>query len=423
MSETKKPSALDALRQFGDQADILANDDARHVLAAYAHQSPGALSNFEKLHLLRRDETGELQLTDDSKGLALDFGLESGTALTLSGGGYRSMLFQTGVLWRFNEAGMLPQLSAISAVSGSSISAAVLGLHWSRLDFDARGVARRFTDQVVTPLLALASETIDIAPAALSMIGAGSGALVGALQKKLFHGALLGELPESPIFTFCAADLMSGLPWTFDRNGMGQMRDCRWSPAPEIAIAVTASLSVPSFASVRLKLPKLSKEQGPKEVALADGMLVDRFGLEPVWDRFRTIYVSDGSPLPRPEEKVGDLFFQGVARALDLMDGQGRRIWKRLLISSFQRGDRHGAYWGIESDVGSSGLDDPLAFPQEARDTLVHIPMRYSKLESQVQRQLINWGFVVADTMLRRHGDGTVQRPASLPYADVTLSD
>ncbi len=33
---------------------------------------------------------------------------EQGIALCLSGGGYRAMMFHLGVLWRLNEAAMLP---------------------------------------------------------------------------------------------------------------------------------------------------------------------------------------------------------------------------------------------------------------------------------------------------------------------------
>lgn len=44
--------------------------------------------------------------------------LEDGTALCLSGGGYRAMLFHIGVLWRLNEIGWLPKLDRISSVSG-----------------------------------------------------------------------------------------------------------------------------------------------------------------------------------------------------------------------------------------------------------------------------------------------------------------
>ena len=38
-----------------------------------------------------------------------------GTALCMSGGGYRAMLFHVGVLWRLNEAGLLPKLARSQA--------------------------------------------------------------------------------------------------------------------------------------------------------------------------------------------------------------------------------------------------------------------------------------------------------------------
>src|ERR1044071_680506 len=45
---------------------------------------------------------------------------EPGMALCLSGGGYRAMLFHTGVLWRLYEAGVLRDVKRISSVSGGS---------------------------------------------------------------------------------------------------------------------------------------------------------------------------------------------------------------------------------------------------------------------------------------------------------------
>lgn len=60
-------------------------------------------------------------------------GPSEGIALCLSGGGYRAMVFHFGMLWRLNEFGLLPKLDRISSVSGSSITAAVLGLGWAQL--------------------------------------------------------------------------------------------------------------------------------------------------------------------------------------------------------------------------------------------------------------------------------------------------
>src|SRR5438874_1324595 len=73
----------------------------------------------------------------------IDTTLLDGVALCLSGGGYRAMLFHAGTLWRLNELGWLKRLNRVSCVSGGSITAGVLGLAWSNLDFGPDGIARK----------------------------------------------------------------------------------------------------------------------------------------------------------------------------------------------------------------------------------------------------------------------------------------
>src|ERR1700754_4380427 len=87
---------------------------------------------------------------------------QPGIGLCLSGGGYRAMLFHLGTLWRLNELGYLPKIDRISSVSGGSITAGVLGLNWSGLDFDSSNVGRAFQQRVVQPVRKLADKTIDI---------------------------------------------------------------------------------------------------------------------------------------------------------------------------------------------------------------------------------------------------------------------
>src|SRR5439155_19681952 len=97
-----------------------------------------------------------------------------GRALCLSGGGYRAMLFHAGALWRLNELGWLQALDRISSVSGGSIVASLLGLKWRVLGFDAKGIAQRFGEEIVGPLRALASSTIDVPAVALGIPWPGS---------------------------------------------------------------------------------------------------------------------------------------------------------------------------------------------------------------------------------------------------------
>src|ERR1700760_4915069 len=86
-------------------------------------------------------------------------GFQSGVALSLSGGGYRAMVFHAGALYRLNEVGLLGKLTRISSVSGGSITAGVLGLFWDKLEFKD-GKAAKF-DLLVGRIRAMANTTVD----------------------------------------------------------------------------------------------------------------------------------------------------------------------------------------------------------------------------------------------------------------------
>src|SRR5260221_3575816 len=97
-----------------------------------------------------------------------------GIGLCLSGGGYRAMLFHAGAIWRLNDFGYLPKLERISSVSGGSITAGVLGLHWSALEFDANDVAQNLQKVFVGPLRAFAAQTVDVRAIIGGILGFGT---------------------------------------------------------------------------------------------------------------------------------------------------------------------------------------------------------------------------------------------------------
>src|SRR5664279_5065796 len=87
-----------------------------------------------------------------------------GTALCLSGGGYRAMLFHAGCIWRLNDAGLLGTLKRVSSVSGGSITAGILGMNWSALGLSAASpgaAGDKFTKLFIEPVRTMASTTID----------------------------------------------------------------------------------------------------------------------------------------------------------------------------------------------------------------------------------------------------------------------
>jgi NTE family protein len=166
-----------------------------------------------------------------------------GIALCLSGGGYRAMLFHVGALWRLNELAYLPKLARISSVSGGSITAGVLGLRWSRLAF-VNDVATRFVEDVVTPIRAMANETIDVGDVlkGIFLPGTIGDKIVVSYNKLLFGGATLQELPDSPRFVINATNVQSGALWRFSKPYMWDWRVGKASN-PKIELAVVRVLN------------------------------------------------------------------------------------------------------------------------------------------------------------------------------------
>src|SRR6266403_3689831 len=177
---------------------------------------------------------------------------ERGVALCLSGGGYRAMIFHAGALLRLNECGYLPKLSRISSVSGGSIAAGVLGLAWSKLQFDDNGRATNFKDAVIVPMQKLASCTIDIRSILWGMLGPGTVAerIARYYRKYLFGKATLQDLPDVPRFVFNATSVQSKSLFRFSKSYLWDWRVGKVSnPKVELAIAVGASSAFPPVLS------------------------------------------------------------------------------------------------------------------------------------------------------------------------------
>ena len=105
----------------------------------------------------------------------------------------------------------------------------------------------------------------------------------------------------------------------------------------------------------------------------------------------------------------------------DLIDNQVRSLRKRQVIASYKLtpgtpGHRYGAYWGIRTDIANYGLANPLPCPVEWTMRLANVPTRLRRMDSNLQEQLINWGFAVCDAALRKHVDSALAHPGGFPY-------
>ncbi len=359
-----------------------------------------------------------------------------GSALCLSGGGYRAMMFHVGALWRLYEGGWLARLDRISSVSGSSITAGVLALGWSALEPGAAPVRERFERVVVDPLRRLAGRTVDVGSVLKGLLLPGSAGeqVAGACRKYLFGAATLQDLPDHPHFVLSATSVHSGAPWRFSRPRMGdhEAGEVR-SPTVSIARAVAASSAFPPFLSpLVLELDPdafmpgrgdpLRRPPRTRRVALTDGGVCDQLGLGPAWRHCRTVLVSDGGRQLVPEDRPARDWARHARRVLEVAESQVRSLRKRRLIGSYLEptgapGGRVGAYWGIRTDIADYGLADPLPCPRERTLELAATPTRLARLPDRRQERLVNWGYAVCDAALRRHLEPALPRGA-FPYPE-----
>jgi predicted acylesterase/phospholipase RssA len=156
--------------------------------------------------------------------------------LALSGGGFRASLYHLGLLRFLRDAGILPQVTHITSVSGGSIMAVHLALNWDRYngganEFDAAAaeflsfvrldirnrVVRRFP--LLLPLrwprrfLGWSNRQLTL-----------TGLLEYHYERYLYGDKSLFELPESPQLHILATNLSEGCLCSFNRNGLLMVR-------------------------------------------------------------------------------------------------------------------------------------------------------------------------------------------------------
>jgi NTE family protein len=356
---------------------------------------------------------------------------EPGKALCLSGGGYRAMLFHVGSLWRLNELGILSRLDRVSSVSGGSIIAAVMALHWKNLAFDENGIAKGFERQVVTPIRNIATRTIDTGSIVKGVLLPGSVGdnVAAAYRKYLFGEATLQDITDTPRFVINATNVQSKALWRFSKP---YMRDWRVgevkNPKVSLAVAVAASSAFPPFLSpIELELENdqftpgsgfdLQKPPFTTQVILTDGGVYDNLGLETAWKRHKTVLVSDGGGMYDAEGDPKRDWAHHTFRVFNLIDNQVRSLRKRQVIDSFRNRQRDGAYWGVWTDIADFKLADALDCPFAKSRELANTPTRLKGLEDELQERLINLGYAMSDAAMRAFGGAASAGKPKFPYS------
>src|SRR5436190_10744223 len=188
--------------------------------------------------------------------------------LALSGGGFRATLFHLGLVRFLRDAGLLPQVTDISSVSGGSIFAAHLGLNWSRYNGSPGEFDAAAAELVSFVQLDVRNRIIRRHPFGYPtrwlrrLIGRSNRryTLTGQLEQHyeqfLFGDTSLFQLPDNPRLHLLTTNLSEGCLCSFNKHGLWMIgRDAKRTFRIErfpislatVPMAVAASSAFPGF--------------------------------------------------------------------------------------------------------------------------------------------------------------------------------
>jgi NTE family protein len=293
--------------------------------------------------------------------------------LCLSGGGFRAAFFGAGVVRYLAEAGQLPQLQAVSAVSGGSITAAILAERWPELSAAGfspaafeQAVVGPFAEQVATKNLRNRGigRWLLTRPTPRGRYGSARGE---TLVKHLLAARRVIELPNDLQVILTSTDLASGRAFRVSQEFVGGWQFGYAKPCEQLglATALAASTAVPLlFPPVHLKTGPLGlpAPETPAELSLVDGGVYDNLGLEwfQGWDRGRpdaarpcdfVIVVDASGPLSVAPRRFGWARSVGRSQAAQYMQSRASRI--RWFVDQLKAGTIRGIYIPITAEPGS----------------------------------------------------------------------
>ena len=238
-----------------------------------------------------------------------------------------------GALRYLAEASQLGRVRAISAVSGGSITAAVVADRWPELASAGFTVAA-FEEHVSGPFVDAVSRknlrnrgvgrwlVTRVAPKRRRL-----GSSLGVtMTKHLLRAQRVVDLPDGVQVVLTSTDLASGRAFRVSQRFIGSWEFGYVAPPPtlSLSLAIAASTAVPFlFPPVHLRTAGLGLRDPPPELSLVDGGVYDNLGLEwfQGWDRGRP----DGA---RPCDFVLAVDASGPLRISPRRFGWGRSLFR-----------------------------------------------------------------------------------------------
>ena len=352
--------------------------------------------------------------------------------LALSGGGFRATLYHLGMVRFLRDAGILPKVTHITAVSGGSIFAAHLGLNWGRYngsesEFDAAAAELLSFVRLDVRNRIVRRYALGLAlhwPRRLAGLSnrrlTRAGLLEYHLEKYLYGDTSLFQLPEHPRLHILATNLSEGRICSFNRDGLSMIRReaghaLRIEHIPirlaTVPMAVAASSAFPGFfPPMELTGAEVGARSGEfGRQVYTDGGVFDNLGVrifrflaqqsesnQPPWDG---VLVSDvGKPFQiRTNLRAGGLIRTAMRASDILMD----RVWQ-LENETFK--DTPGFVFARITDIVDPE-QDPTALHPEIQKQLPSIRTDLDRFSDLEISSLVRQGYSVGRKACRAHPD------------------
>jgi NTE family protein len=264
------------------------------------------------------------------------------------------------------------------------------------------------------------------------------------------NNTTLSHLPdptkEGPRFIFCATNVATGACWHFHGGPRARMGDfyTGYFDAGDVAVAEAVAASSafpPGFGGLKLVPPRAPDRVDPWEserkpttkagrliapksgqaVMLTDGGVYDNLGVEPVWERCRTLLVSDAGHPFTTAANSWQALVPRLARAADIAAEQVGAVRKRWMIERIQLGDwlrqhassvkelppaiagRDGTIWAIDTPPQNFPVKPTQCYGDDALALLANIRTDLNAFSDDEQMFLINHGYWLADAGIQQH--------------------
>lgn len=359
--------------------------------------------------------------------------------LALSGGGLRATLFGLGSLWRLNDLGWLPHVHNLTGVSGGALSVAALAVSWKDLEF-RDGHATNFEDRVARPLDAFSRQGLTLpflARALANPLQSANDALADYYAHWLYGDVTLPDLPmaiegQTPEFMIYTTSLQTGGGIAFSQSRVtSRLLGVLPAPRTRLAQVVAASSAVPPFLSPAVihtdparwvggetALPDL--ELLRQRLVLADGGVYDNLGMDALLKETDVSLVSDAGAPFRVRTSPTAFWPMQMSRVNSISALQGERLRRSAFLSDLLRRRRRGAYWGVATPVDDFRLRSAMTRDNAGTRAMADVPTARQLPRLATRRQLVNWGYCLADAAIRRYVSPTAPR-GDWPYPAYSL--